>query len=286
MASGPVIVVHGGAGTHPSELAAEYGRGIREALAAGWDVLSGAGSALDAVEEAVVALEDAPVFNAGHGACLTSDGRAQLDAMIMDGASLNAGGVTCVERLRNPIRAARQILERSPHLLFAGPDAERLASELGMPLCNNEELITERQRRRLTELSHDTVGAIALDSQGNLAAATSTGGVAGKTPGRVGDSPLPGAGCYADNETGAISATGRGEDIMKLVLGKWATDRLGGGVPPERASALAIELLGARLNGRGGLILLDRQGRYGQAANTPAMPWGVRTAERERVQEE
>ncbi len=279
----PTLLVHGGAGNWPAEYRAAARQGIHAALNAGWERLAGGGSALDAVEAAVAALEDDPTFNAGRGSCLTSDGRIQMDALIVDGATLNAGAVACVERLRNPIRAARLILGQGEHVLFVGPDAERLAAELGASLCDPAELMTERRRAELGV--HDTVGAVALDAAGNLASATSTGGMTGKAPGRVGDSPLVGCGGYADNEAGAVSATGWGEPIMKLVLSKWTADRLRQGVLPDQAAQQAIDYLKARLGGTGGLIVLDAAAGYGAAWSSPAMPWGVRSAETELVQE-
>ncbi len=304
------MLVHGGAGVSQRKPRKDALKGVRAALDAGWRALAGGGSALDAVEAAVVVLEDNETFNAGRGSCLTADGRVQMDALIMDGATLDAGAVACVERLCNPIRAARKILAHSPHVLFAGPDAERLAEQLGLPLCDSEELITDRQRKRLAatlrsgplqgphraspsptrtanvgeEQLGDTVGAVALDAAGNLAAGTSTGGMAGKAPGRVGDSPLVGCGGYADNEAGAASTTGWGEPIMRLVLAKWAVDQLQAGESPDRAARLAVEHLERRLRGSGGLIVIARDGRYGVACNTPAMPWGVKTAEQELVE--
>ena len=250
-------------------------------------------SALDAVEEAVVVLEDDETFDAGRGSFLTRDGRVQLDALLMDGRTLRAGGVACVERLKNPIQAARLVLERSPHVYFVGAGAEAFANEQGMSLIDNAELVLERERLRLAAAqareqagipdptfagpqppadSHDTVGAVALDAGGNLAAATSTGGTLNKAPGRVGDSSLIGCGGYADNRTAAASLTGWGEPIMKLVLGKWAVDH----VPqlgPEQAAQNAIAYLHARLQGHGGIILLGPDGRFGIAHNTPRMAW-------------
>ena len=267
-----MLVVHGGAGAAARDAGCE--QGIQSAIEAGWAILRAGGSALDAVETAVAGMEDDPVFNAGYGSCLTSDGRLQMDALIMEGATLRAGAVACVERVRNPIRLARRILETSPHVLFAGPGADRLAEALGLELCANEALITDRARQRL-QLAGDTVGAVALDAAGNLAAATSTGGMTGKPPGRVGDSPLIGCGCYADNDSGAVSTTGWGEGIMRTVLGKWAVDRLVAGHEPRQAAEQAIAYLQRRVNGSGGLILLDRQGHYGAAWNTAAMPWAA-----------
>jgi beta-aspartyl-peptidase (threonine type) len=267
-------------------------QGVRDALEAGWSVLEAGGTALQAVEEAVVILEDNETFDAAKGSFLTRDGKVQMDALIMDGATLRAGGVGCVERIRNPIRAARLVLSESPHVYFVAEGAERFAEEHGMKLCDNQELIIERERVRLREAQelaakghpdltfagpgHDTVGAVALDAGGHLAAATSTGGTVNKAPGRVGDSSLIGCGCYADDRSAAVSCTGWGEPIMKLVLGKWACDRVKGAGAPEAAARDAIGYLGSRLDGHGGLILLDTLGRFGIAHNTPRMAWGIR----------
>jgi beta-aspartyl-peptidase (threonine type) len=268
----PTLLVHGGAWAIPADAAAAHQAGVRNALETGYAVLSRGGSALDAVEAAVTVLEDDPAFDAGRGSFLTSDGRVQLDALLMDGGRMKAGGVACVERLRNPIQAARLVLEKSRHVYFVGPGAEQFAHAHGMALIDNAELVLDRERERLAQAqarqaagladlsfsgqalhddkspetalpadpdgfdSHDTVGAVALDGRGNLAAATSTGGTLNKTPGRVGDSSLIGCGCYADNLSAAVSLTGWGEPIMKLVLGKWATDRVAAGTAPELAA--------------------------------------------------
>jgi beta-aspartyl-peptidase (threonine type) len=268
--------------------------GVRNAIAAGWKVLDRGGSALDAVEEAVATLEDDETFDAGRGSFLNRDGKVQLDALIMEGATLRAGGVGCVERLRNPVRAARKILSESPHVYFVGEGAERFAAEHGVPLCSNEDLIIQRERDRLRDyqaqppgqqadlfapaVSHDTVGAVALDRSGNIAAATSTGGTLNKAPGRLGDSSLIGCGCYADNDTGAASTTGWGEPIMKLVLAKWATDRIATGQEPQAVAEESIRYLKQRVDGHGGIILLSRKGEFGIFHNTPRMAWGVRSA--------
>jgi beta-aspartyl-peptidase (threonine type) len=238
--------------------------GVRNASAAGWRVLERDGSALDAVEEAVVVLEDDETFDAGRGSFLNRDGKVQLDAFIMDGATLRGGGVGCVERLRNPVRAARKILSDSPHVYFVAEGAERFAAEHGIALCRNEDLVIPREVERLREyqaqastngndlfapaishdmLSHDTVGAVALDRDGNIAASTSTGGTLNKAPGRLGDSSLIGCGCYADNLSAAASTTGWGEPIMKLVLAKWAADRVESGSLPEWAAKEAMNYL-------------------------------------------
>jgi beta-aspartyl-peptidase (threonine type) len=279
----PALLVHGGAWAIPDADKPAHERGVRRALAAGWDILARSGPALDAVAAAVKVLEDDETFDAGRGSFLTSDGRVQLDALLMDGGRMKAGGVACVERIRNPIEAARLVLEKSPHVYFVGPGAEAFAAAHGMPLIDNAELVLDRERDRLRAAQqraasgladetfsgqasatthqgpespqipqsgaertpahpfatgqsgpegHDTVGAVALDVHGNLAAGTSTGGTLNKAPGRVGDSSLIGCGCYADNLSAAVSLTGWGEPIMKLVLGKWATDRVASGAAP------------------------------------------------------
>jgi L-asparaginase / beta-aspartyl-peptidase len=293
----PVLVVHGGAWAIPDDMVEAHLNGVRNSAAAGWRALERGGSALDAVEEAVVVLEDDETFDAGRGSFLNRDGKVQLDAFIMDGSTLRGGGVGCVERLRNPVRAARKILSDSPHVYFVGEGAERFAAEHGLALCRNEDLIIPREVERLREyqaqgsnhgndlfaptISHDTVGAVALDRDGNIAASTSTGGTLNKAPGRLGDSSLIGCGCYADNLSAAASTTGWGEPIMKLVLAKWAADRVESGSLPEWVAKEAMNYLKQRLNGHGGIILLDAQGRFGIAHNTPRMAWALRTSEKQ-----
>ncbi len=289
--------MHGGAWAIPEDMVEAHLNGVRNASAAGWKVLSQGGSALDAVEEAVVILEDDETFDAGRGSFLNRDGKVQLDAFIMEGSTLRGGGVGGVERLRNPIRAARKILSESPHVYFVAEGAERFAAEHGIELCDNHELVIPREVERLRAfqaqtgqqapdlfaptISHDTVGAVALDRDGNLAAATSTGGTLNKAPGRLGDSSLIGCGCYADNESAAASLTGWGEPIMKLVLAKWAADRVLAGNLPEWVAQEAMNYLKARVNGHGGIILLDAKGHIGIAHNTPRMAWAVKTGKRE-----
>jgi beta-aspartyl-peptidase (threonine type) len=299
----PVLVVHGGAWDIPDEMVEAHLNGVRNASAAGWSVLERGGSALDAVEEAIVVLEDDETFDAGRGSFLNRDGKVQLDAFIMDGLTLRGGGVGCVERLRNPVRAARKILSDSPHVYFVAEGAERFAAEHGIALCRNEDLVVPREVERLRAyqaqasassdgndlfapaishdmLSHDTVGAVALDRDGNIAASTSTGGTLNKAPGRLGDSSLIGCGCYADNLSAAASTTGWGEPIMKLVLAKWAADRVESGSLPEWVAQEAMNYLKQRLNGHGGIILLDALGRFGIAHNTPRMAWAVHTVQK------
>ncbi len=294
-----MLLVHGGAWAIPDDMVKAHLNGVRNAMLAGWQVLERGGSALDTVEEAVVIMEDDETFDAGRGSFLNRDGKVQLDALIMDGSTLRTGGVGCVEHLRNPVRAARKILSESPHVYFVAEGAEKFAAAQGIPLCENADLIIPREIERLREfqsrdaentddlfapaISHDTVGAVALDARGNIAAATSTGGTLNKAPGRLGDSSLIGCGCYADNKSAAASTTGWGEPIMKLVLAKWAADRVAAGNLPEWAAAEAINYLKARLNGHGGMILLDAHGHYGIAHNTPRMARAVKASDREQV---
>src|ERR1700734_982474 len=291
----PVLLVHGGAWAMPDDVVLDHEGGIARALEVGYSLLQQGATAVDAVEAAVAVMEDDETFDAGRGPFLTRDGRVQMDALLMNGENLRTGGVACVERLRNPIRAARLVLEKSPHVYFVGTGAERFARQHGMALCDNMELVIPREQERLFKAqaderaglpdetfsgsldSHDTVGAVALDCHGNPAAGTSTGGTLNKAPGRVGGSSLIGCGCYADNLTAAVSLTGWGEPIMKLVLGKWAVDRVAAGASPDAAAHAAIDHLFDRLGGHGGIILLGPDGRVGLAHNTPRMAWGLRT---------
>jgi len=287
----------------PDDMVEAHICGVNYALAAGWHVLERGGSALDAVEEAVVIMEDDETFDAGRGSFLNRDGRVQLDALIMDGATLRAGGVGCVEHLSNPVRAARKILSESPHVYFVGEGAEKFAAAHGIPLCKNEDLIIPREIEHLRAyqaesakhgndlfapesddtISHDTVGAVALDRNRNIAAATSTGGTLNKAPGRLGDSSLIGCGCYADNQSAAASTTGWGEPIMKLVLAKWTTDRIAAGNLPEWSALEAMNYLKQRVNGHGGIIVLNPEGHIGIAHNTPRMAWAYKTVKKQEA---
>src|SRR2546425_658747 len=237
----PSLIVHGGAWDIPEEAFEACKEGCGRALEAGGGVLSRGGPGPDAVEAAIVELEDAPVFDAGTGSHLNLDGRVECDAMVMDGASLRAGAVACVQRIRNPIRLARAVLERAPHMMLVGEGAERFAAEHGIAQCDPKELITEAELAAWLRCRNDkhaakyhrgheqgTVGAVAMDREGRLIAGTSTGGTCCKLPGRVGDSPLIGCGCYADAEAGGVSWTGWGEAIMKIVIAKAAAGLLRG----------------------------------------------------------
>lgn len=290
------IIVHGGAGDIASERIEDAQTGCKEAALIGWHVLQAGGTALDAVEAAVRALEDNPNFNAGTGACLTIDGNIQLDAGIMDGHGLHTGAVADVELIKHPISLARKVLQ-SPHVMLVGKGAQQFAQEHNIPLCHLEDLLTERQYRRWKASTqatqressahspqieanatasdpeeHGTVGAVALDTMGRLAAATSTGGIENKYPGRVGDSPLIGCGFYAD-EYAAVSCTGQGESFVRLLMAKRATDFVAHGDTARTAAEAAIALLGAKTTGIGGLIVVDRQGNVGFARNSRSMSY-------------
>jgi beta-aspartyl-peptidase (threonine type) len=284
----PSLIVHGGAWDIPDDAVDACKAGCLRALHAGWSVLKNGGHALDAIQAAIIVLEDDPVFDAGYGSHLTLDGHVECDAIIMDAATLRAGAVAGLRRVKNPILAARAVLEKCPHMMLISGGAEHFVSQHGVALCDPEELISPAEREawlRCSEDSHaaehhrgheqGTVGAVALDHQGRLYAATSTGGTCCKLPGRVGDSPLIGSGCYADAETGGVSSTGYGEAIMRVVMAKTAADFLRpASSTPTRAAQAAVQLLANRGKGTGGLILLDKNGTPGFAFNTPRMAYG------------
>ncbi|KWR91838.1 isoaspartyl peptidase/L-asparaginase family protein [Cupriavidus sp. IDO] len=307
-----VIAIHGGAGTitraaMDSSREREYIEALEQVLIAGQRVLADGGSAMDAVTEAVRLLEECPLFNAGKGAVLTHEGTYELDAAVMDGATLNAGAVACVTRLRNPVLAARAVMDHSEHVLFAGEGAEAFALSQGLELVSSDYYFTkarheqwERARavKGMALLDHDaaalangalagqadpidpdnkfgTVGAVACDAHGNLAAATSTGGVTNKQVGRVGDTPVIGAGCYAD-DVAAISATGTGEMFIRTVAAHdvAAQMRYARVTLEEAARRVVMEKLPA-IGGRGGLIAVDRAGNVTLPFNTEGMYRGL-----------
>src|SRR6266446_680483 len=297
----PSLIVHGVAWDIPDEAIDACKSGCQRALTAGWAILSRGGSALDAIEAAIMVLEDDPVFDAGYGSHLNLDGHVECDAIVMNGATLRAGAAATLQRVKNPIQAARRILENCPHMMLVAKGAERFAKKHGVKLCKPEGMVSEAEYEAWMKCKSDkhaathhrgheqgTVGAVAIDASGNLFAATSTGGTCCKLPGRVGDSPLIGCGCYADSEAGGVSCTGYGEAIMKVVMAKTAVDLLR--LPPTCVDASpaapcdastaniaareAVHLLAKRTHATGGLILLDREGNPGFAFNTPRMAYG------------
>ena len=286
------IIVHGGAWDITPELRIGHQSGCYAAAEAGWSILDRGGSALDAVESAVRTMEDDAVFDAGRGSVLNRDGEVELDAGIMDGGTLRAGAVAAVKRIANPITLARRVLQDSEHVMLVGIGAERFAQEAGLPLCDPADLVVERERaiwegHRAGRLAAgagfqdgpaDTVGAVAVDASGNLAAANSTGGMAFKWPGRVGDTPMIGCGLYADNQLGAAACTGWGEQIIRIVLAKSTVDQINWLADPAAAARVSIAHFRHRIGGLGGVICASPDGRIGFAHSTPYMAFAYRTA--------
>jgi L-asparaginase / beta-aspartyl-peptidase len=288
----PSLIIHGGAWNIPDGAVEACRRGCTEALDVGWQILEAGGSALDAVEASIVSLENDPTFDAGTGAHLTLDGRVELDAILMNGTTLKAGAIAAVSHVKNPIQLARRVLEGSPHMMLVGAGAEQFAREQHFPLCDPQELVLERERLAWQRCSEDqhatefhvdhamgTVGAVAIDAEGDLFAGTSTGGTCCKHSGRVGDSPLIGCGCYADAQAGGVSCTGLGEAIMRVVLAKTAVEFLRVGKSAQETAQACTKLLFQRGRGTGGLILLDRNGVPGFAFNTSRMAFGYVAAD-------
>jgi beta-aspartyl-peptidase (threonine type) len=286
----PRIIVHGGAWKIPEEAHADHIGGTHVAAETGWNILAAGGSALDAVEEAITVMENDPTFDAGVGSVLNRAGGIEMDAIIMDGQTLAIGAVAAVRGITNPIKLARLISDDTDHSLLVGEGARRFAELKGMRLCAEAELTVPREIERFRKLQQmpdyhvtddflpedrpepqGTVGAVAIDANGNVAAATSTGGATYKMPGRVGDSPLVGAGAYADNRTGAASSTGHGERIMRVLLAKTATDAIARGMSAQEAADSAVKYMFERVGGYGGLILIDYRGELAFAYNTPHM---------------
>jgi beta-aspartyl-peptidase (threonine type) len=280
------LLVHGGAGvmrreSMTPEQDAAFRAGLNDALDAGSKVLAAGGTALDAVEASVRVLEDNPNFNAGKGAVLTREGVAELDAAIMDGRDRKAGAVAQVRRVKNPIRAARLAMDTTQHVMFAGPGADALAEAGGLDMVDPEYFLTPRRveqlkrnmagARRSTEDRFGTVGAVAMDREGNLAAATSTGGMSAKMPGRVGDSPIIGAGTYADNKSCAVSATGHGEYFIRVGVARMICVRTEyRGMPAGQAADETLAEVAA-LGGDGGVIVVTKDGDSAFSMNTEGM---------------
>lgn len=290
------LAIHGGAWNVPDGHVEASLEGMAAALTESWESLLGGANSVDVVELAVRLLEDNPTFNAGKGAHLSRANTVELDASIMEGTFLEAGAVAAIQGVRNPILLARRVMEDSPHVLLVGDGARKFAREQGVGLCRTRSLLVGREldryervrggERALVENEFrtpdtpdhfGTVGAVAIDSEGHVAAATSTGGTQDKKPGRVGDSAIIGAGTYADDQVGAVSATGWGEAILRVSLAKAAIDRMAAGSTPGRAGRSALARL-ARVHGHAGLILVDRRGRPSAVFNTPRMARGLASA--------
>lgn len=293
----PKLIVHGGAWSIPEEYEAAHIHGVRTAIEIVYSELLQGLTALDAVERAVKLLEADSTFDAGRGAFLNASGEIELDAMIMDGATLNFGAVAAIQNILHPISVSRKIMEETEHNFLAGAGAQLFAHRMGFHQIDPRELLTPRELKFYDKIKNDpdftpqlpfkplpqgTVGAVALDSSGNLAAATSTGGTPRKLPGRVGDSPIIGAGTYADNHTGAASATGWGESIMKVLMSKTACDFLIENSAHE-AAAKSVQILHERVQGFGGIILIDKNGNYGFAHNTSKMAFAFADENKEII---
>lgn len=277
----PILLVHGGAGDWPAALHAATAAGCGRAADVGWAVLDAGGAALDAVEAVVAALEDEPLFNAGIGSNLTAAGTVEMDASLMDGATRRGAGVAGVTTTANPIRLARAALEDGRHVLLVGAGAEVLGRRRGLARRPPVAFVTPAQRRRWgarASAQPGTVGCVALDAAGHCAAATSTGGLCGKLPGRVGDSAVVGAGTYADDTAGAASATGPGESILLAGLARAAVEGVRDGRHPASVAAAVLAGLGDGPRAAAGLILVDRFGRVGVAHRAAHMPQARRPA--------
>jgi len=291
------LVVHGGAWDIPDDLVEAHREGVHRALKAGWSILHKGGTAVDAVESAIMMMEDEDTFDAGRGSFINAAGEIELDASIMNGKTFQAGAVAAVQNVKNPIRLARKIMEESEHILLVGMGATRFAREHGVRTCGQDDLITNRELERWREAQGrkqystkeafrrkkvpvDTVGAVALDHHGNLASGTSTGGTPNKYPGRVGDSPLIGCGTYADNSVGAVSTTGWGEAMIKVVMAKTVIDLMDrNGGDPDKAVRDGLKILERKADGYGGLIAINNEGQIGISYNTPRMARALMTSE-------
>ena len=283
------IIVHGGAYAIPDHLVAAKKSGVQIAASNAHKALMEGKTALDAVEIAIKHLEDDHVFNAGHGGALNSQGEVELDAIIVDGRSLEFGAVAAVENISNPISLARMVMEKSDHVMLVGKGANLFAQEMKIPSVDPKELIADSSKAELAKQSvynrviddsfmnqreHDTVGAVAVDLHGNMAAGTSTGGITAKRVGRVGDSPLIGCGASCDNEIGGVSCTGHGEAIAKVTLASRVLNTLrSDGYSPEEACRKSLEYMKNKVSGYGGVIMISSDGYIAKAFSTKRMAW-------------
>ncbi|KAJ8250325.1 hypothetical protein COCON_G00222470 [Conger conger] len=284
----PVLVVHGGAGTIPKELVEMYSEGVRVAVRAGFAILQEGRSAMDAVVEAVTLLENNPVYNAGCGSVLNEHGNVEMDALVMDGRTLANGAVSAVRRIANAAQLARLVMEKTSHVCLTGEGASKFARAMGVPEVPEESLITDRSRKRWEKNlapganpvenqmgSKGTVGAVAVDSEGNVACATSTGGMLNKMEGRVGDSACVGCGGYADNRVGAVSPTGHGEAIMKVTLSRLILFHMEQGKSAQEASDEALAYMWERVQGLAGVVVVDPRGGWAARFNSLQMAWAA-----------
>jgi beta-aspartyl-peptidase (threonine type) len=289
-----VLVIHGGAGTilkenMTPEKETAYLEKLNEALQSGAAILEEGGTSLDAVTATIMVMEDSPLFNAGKGAVFTAEGMNEMDASIMDGRDLDAGAVTGLRHVKNPILAARAVMEKTPHVMLTGDGAEALAISVGLEMVDSSYFFTESRWNSFLNAKqkaekHGTVGAVALDSYGNLAAATSTGGMTYKMKGRVGDSPIIGAGTYADNNTCAVSATGHGEYFIRNVVAYDISALMKyKGLSLEQASEEVINQKLKAIHAEGGIIAVDKDGNIAMPFNTAGMYRGFITSEGELV---
>ncbi|XP_041044402.1 isoaspartyl peptidase/L-asparaginase [Carcharodon carcharias] len=285
----PVIVVHGGSGKYKEEFKEVCLLRVKEAALQGYCRVQQGGSALDMVEEASTILENDPHFNAGCGAVLNECGEVELDAIIMDGKSLDTGAVAGVRNIANPTKLARLVMEKTNHVMLSDRGASRFAKALGFPEVPMESLITERSRERWrqnlqaastpldSQIDHGTIGAVALDTDGNVACATSTGGLSNTLVGRIGDTPCIGSGGYADNLSGAVSTTGKGEAIMKMTLARLIVFYMERGMSPAEAAETSLQCLWTRLQSHAGVIVIDNAGEWTAKFTTENMPWAAVT---------
>jgi beta-aspartyl-peptidase (threonine type) len=283
------IVIHGGAGSMTVEnitpdLDAQYRKALSEALETGKKILAEGGSALDAVEKTINVMEDNPLFNAGKGAVFTHDGKNELDAAIMDGSNLGAGSVACVTDIKNPISAARKVMTNSPHVMLTGAGASQFAKEQGLEIVPPSYFYTDRRFNELQEIlkkeKKGTVGCVARDKNGNVAAGTSTGGMTNKRYNRVGDAPIIGAGTYANNKTCAVSATGHGEYFIRWTVAHDISALMEyKGLSVSEASELVVNDKLVKAGGSGGVICVDKDGNISMSFNTSGMLRGFATSE-------